>query len=51
LRKNLKAVNTQSKDSKNYKFPTDNTNLIEANLTPEDVCLYERMQKSICDLH
>lgn len=50
LRKALKNSNTISKDSKNYRLASEQIKFSENDLTPEDVCLYERMQKSLCEL-
>lgn len=50
LRRALKNSNTVSRDSRNYKLSNDSFINKDLELTPEDVCLYERMQKSLCQL-
>lgn len=47
LKKALKAIRSTSNDNKNYTI-MDGYDTFDYELTAEDVCLYERMQKSIC---
>ena len=51
LRRALRSCNTSSRDGKNYKLTaSDMMSTFEIKLASEDVCLYERMQKSLCQL-
>lgn len=50
LRKALKSSNAISRDSKNFKLSSEHFVNNDSELTPEDICLYERMQKSLCQL-
>lgn len=47
LKKALKAIRATSNDNRNYTI-LDGFDGSDYELTAEDVCLYERMQKSIC---
>ena len=50
MRKALKSCNAISRDAKNFKIIHEIPPKSEHQINPEDICLYERMQKSLCEL-